>query len=603
MSDTNKEKELDMIRQAFGNSDYRMTKPVANKPILDKRRRLLPWLAAALVVSLALTIYFGINTIQGTDQSILLNIDSSSEVVAGKQVSYTIHYQNEDKVPMTQLSLSIIYPDGFTFQSASTVPANDGKNYWELPDLPARTASAIQVNGYLIGEQGENKNIKVELAYEPANFSSTFVAAAEFSQTITDLAVDMWADAPSEALPGESIGLKIHILNHQTDNWQPLAVELTLPDQIMLLDADPAIESDNLIPTWHIDSLDPEQEKIIMLRAEIIDGITLDRLIWHLQLWSGLDKDKRILLDDDSAQIDIAKPQVVASLALADDKNLINWGDIINYQLKITNTGEYTLHDATLSLLLDSDFINWQNWQASTGMRREDNKVIWTTDHPKVGDKLKNFAPGDEINIKIGAKLQNKPIDANTLTSADLLVRSVAKLSVPIGQGEYVSASDTITVQIGQLLSLTMRPYYYDGSGQAVGSGAMPPQVGLPTVYIIDWQLAVGPQDLQSISLSSSLPPGVDWVGSSGDASVEINNLTKEISLSFDNLSASSVLAGSWQVQLKPEADDVGQWPILLNPWHMQANAGEVVWQGQTDAINSRLLTDSKAANNDKVIK
>jgi hypothetical protein len=191
------------------------------KPTIQKKRRsqrrVVKVLLALLLISVVLTVCLRLKDIRESQESVSLKIVAPEEISAGEEISYLITYTNLEKASLTEVNLTLTYPADFYFSSASLVPANEGGNYWLLPDLPAGHTASLEVKGVMLGEVDETKTIQAVMAYEPANFSSVFSVNTEFNQKIKSNLVDMWVDYSPEAMPAQDLLFKIHVLNHLTE--------------------------------------------------------------------------------------------------------------------------------------------------------------------------------------------------------------------------------------------------------------------------------------------------------------------------------------------------------------------------------------------------
>jgi len=574
--------------------------------LLRKRRikkRLVLFLFVMLAISLGLSIYFGIQEKQQDNTSAVLRIDADENIISGEEVVYKIFYQNIDETDLTKLSLSLTYPKGFTYESSSIEPLNEGQNYWEMSSLQPGFASNIEVRGRIIGDIGDQKTVKAVLAYEPANFSSTFTQEEYFTQEISDLRVDMWVDYPTEAIPAQQVQFRVHILNKQTTGWQPLILSFNSPDQFSVLATDP--EPNISSSQWEIKDLEPEEENIIIIMGELSPGIDVDKLSFSTELFEEVDGNKR-LLDTNDLPINIINPNLSVSLAFADaESTTVDWGEIVNYELVVKNEGEYVPDNLELVLIFNTNFINWQAWQDTAGLIRDGNKIIWTKDHPKIGSKLADLKQGEEIRLKVGARLQAEPIDATTLTDDQLLISSVAKVITNIGNEDYVATSDILRTRIGQSFGFTAQARYYDNDGDSVGSGPLPPAVGKTTIYSINWSLTAGLDNYTDISLKTTLPPYAGWVNRQTGYSASFNSSKKELSIDSTSLNAEEELSGSFEISVIPDKSQIGQTLMLLNPMILTATnrqTGEKITK-QIDMIDTNLIYDALAKDKSRVVE
>jgi hypothetical protein len=568
-----------------------------------KKRKLISSLFVLLVISLGLSAYFGILDSRADDTSVLLEIQSEQEVVSGDSVVYKIFFQNNEETSLTKMNLSLTYPDGFEYESSSIEPANEGQNYWELDDLASNFAATLEIHGRIIGDVDERKQIKAVLAYEPANFSSTFTQDSSFEQIVSGLKVDMWVDASPEAMSAQEVQFKIHILNKQTSEWTPLVVSFNNPEQFLLMASEPTATILN--NQWEIMHLAPEEEYIITIVGELAPQVEMDKLFFTTELFEEINGERE-LLDTDDVVVKIVEPTISVDLSFVEDQSsVVDWEGIVSYQLVVKNTGEYIPDNLRIIFVFDTDFINWKAWQDTIGLYREDNKIIWTSEHPKIGDKLKDLQTGEEIRLKIGAQLQSAPIDASTLSDSDLIVSTIVKVEADIGSEKYVSASDILRVHIGQSFDFVAKAKYYDSEGERIGSGPLPPRVDKETEYIIEWQLFSGAEDLQNIQLSTTLPPYVEWLDEQQDDEFVFDSTKRELSIKISSLEKSTSLIGAFRVGVTPSRAQIGQHIAIINPITLSAKTKtsreEII--KQINLIDTDLVYDIYAENKGRVVE
>ncbi|OIO47844.1 MAG: hypothetical protein AUJ28_00345 [Parcubacteria group bacterium CG1_02_37_51] len=580
----------------------RATKGAINKikqpNIKQKRKRakkILLVLTGLLIISLGMTIYFGLNEVQQGGQSLSLEIISTAEVVSGQEIVYQIAYENKDEVVLSKINLTLTYPQGFYFKSASFEPTNEGQSYWQLPDLAIGSKGYLEVHGILIGERDEIKELKTVIAYEPINFSSLFSQEATLTQTISDVAIDFWIGKPLEAMSEQNVLFRLHVLNHQKSDWQPIRVDFIKPDHYSILDLDPlnsdAATSDNKL-SWNISKMSPEEEMIIIISGELAPEIDLSAINFQSSLWQ-LNSSGEQLLDSENFSIKIVEPKILVSLQYQDTGDaMVSWGDMIDYELIVKNEGEYIPEELNIILVINTSFINWQSWEDSAGLYRDNNKVVWTAEHPKLGEKLKNLKPGEEIRIKIGAQIQDAPIDFETLSEQELAISAVAKTETIIGFEKFITTSEILNSSIGQGLSLLMQAFYYDIAGNPIGSGPIPPAVDQTTSYIVKWTIKNGLEELSNIKISSTLPPLVEWQGSGSTFKPLIDPTTRNFTINIASLASTAEIGGEFELAITPGNGQLNQFVTLLNPISLTASKNGTSINKQYDLINTDLIYD-----------
>jgi len=98
---------------------------------------------------------------QKKDQAVLrvkksdvdLSVDLPAEVESGQNLNLAIAYQNGGEIDLNNLSLEVVYPDIFRYQTASLKP-DQGNGHWEIGGLRPGSANNFVVSGKLVGVDG-----------------------------------------------------------------------------------------------------------------------------------------------------------------------------------------------------------------------------------------------------------------------------------------------------------------------------------------------------------------------------------------------------------------------------------------------------------------
>ncbi|MDP3965341.1 MAG: hypothetical protein Q8Q13_00910 [bacterium] len=99
-----------------------------------------------------------------------VSIDGNTETVSGQPISLTLTVASNATAPVKDALLSIGYPFGFTFSSASLKPARPG--VWELGDITPGNSFRITINGTLAGEPGDERVFRISLGTRKTKESS-----------------------------------------------------------------------------------------------------------------------------------------------------------------------------------------------------------------------------------------------------------------------------------------------------------------------------------------------------------------------------------------------------------------------------------------------
>ena len=140
---------------------------------------------------------------------------------------------------------------------------------------------------------------------------------------------------------------------------------------------------------------------------------------------------------------------------------------------------------------------------------------------------------------------------------------------------------------------------FYTSSGDQVGVGPIPPQVGQVTKYWITWKLAATKSDLSNLNVQATLPPGVALTGRTallqdGDLTAQGNEVVWHIP--YVEASASGATA-SFEVALTPTRVMKGRIIKLLGSTSATAaeTHNQVLLQANAPALDTNLIGDPKA--------
>lgn len=90
-----------------------------------------------------------------------LEFDLPIKAEQGGDLSFTVNYFSNMDVALENLRLKIVYPSGFSFQSAN--PKGLDIAEWSLPTLTQANGGRVNIQGQLSGTQGERKVFKAQV--------------------------------------------------------------------------------------------------------------------------------------------------------------------------------------------------------------------------------------------------------------------------------------------------------------------------------------------------------------------------------------------------------------------------------------------------------
>jgi hypothetical protein len=502
----------------------------------------------AVVVSLGL--YYYLIYGKSTDSSALsLEIESSENVAAGEEFYYTIKYRNPEYVALKNAVLKIQYPENFIYLESSVNPSQ-GNDTWNLGKIESRSSNELKIKGKIIDQPKSSSIILATLIYIPENFSSEFKKEASRSLIVSGAGFEAVFDYSDMALAGEQGEIKI--VFKPADNNH-------LPDFIIRLEKDKNIEIKNTIigggqksgaagfeaekikdaeqDSWLISKLAREDsfEIVYKVKEKIADKQDL-----KIFLEESIGGKKYVFLEK-TLSLDVVKSDLNLTLIMngSQSDRPVNFGDRLDYSLVYSNKGEAAMKDVALSVVLESDFLDWTKLADAKRGSERGNMITWTKDEVPDLEEI-----GVNKNGSIDFSIEVLPFKEGDIGKS-FKISSYGEYHIGL-IGDSTSTpenvdnrSNTIVSQINSDLGFRAEARYFDENNLPVGNGPLPPKVGEKTSFKIYWAVSNNLHDLSEVKAETILPEGVVW---------DDHNRTSVGTLSYDENSRQVI----WQIGRLP---------------------------------------------------
>ena len=256
--------------------------------------------------------------------------------------------------------------------------------------------------------------------------------------------------------------------------------------------------------------------------------------------------------------------------------------------------------------------IIYPNKTASLTATIKNTADVAVTDYKLIfSSRDSNFAVSGELILPDLAANSERafPLDITILSQAETpekLVSIKAEQSYQIKNQSFKESYDLPTIKLISTLTVSGATYYNSPQGDQLGSGPLPPVVGLPTNFWI-FLKAEADGDFDDFSLSAKLPKNVELTENSsllaGDLSY--NQAARQIVWRVEKIEAELAdYRAGFEVQLIPEEGQIGDLAPLLNQLRYQAKdsfAGAPV-EGSLINIDTSLEADALNRGEGKVL-
>jgi len=513
------------------------------------------------------------------DNSLDFSVSGPTEIVSGDQATFVVKYKNNDVVTLQQLELSVRWPKGFYFDESSVAPSDTNATTWFLADLAPGQEAQVEIKGLLVGQKDEALSSFFTLGYQPENFHSDFKVKQTIDTKVTDNKLELSIEAVDKTMVSTDQEMKINFHNLTSEPLTNLYLDVLYPEDFVLATSTSAETTDFVKDEsgqYLILNLDPDQTKSLTVKGSFsADSKSQESLVVEV---GNMTDSKFRRLSRVEKEFLIINPNFDIKLEVNGNNTdqAVNWGDVLRYKLDITNNSGTDITDAKIIALLDSPALDWNSLE--TVASHDGNSLTWTKQQ---SEDLAKWANGESRTLTWQIKVADKP-------QAERMIENIVKINIE-GLAGWEQVSSPLTLTIGETLSFT-NGIYWELGGRRVGSGLLPPQVGETTDYLVVWALTQATGDFETVTIESSLPPGVSFVSETDvqegtlDFSSDSKNL-KWIISSFDK----SILptTASFVIRVEPSDKDRGQAMTLLNSTTVTAkNLEEVI-------VRSKLLKTS----------
>lgn len=519
---------------------------------------------------------------RGTDATAVeLSIEATPAIVAGQEFTYTIKYQNQDKVDLNKVNLQVEYPTNFIFVGSVPAPSANN-NQWQLDKLGAHGGGEVIIRGKLINEVGKSNVMVAELNYEPANFSSAFKKTASLDTAVESSGLDITTVNDASSLVGEkqtiSFKYKLSSKGQLKHFW--LRVEPSEISDVEFINdgstsTTPILNSpvagSKLIKPWLWEineATSAEQE--IKINFKFIDKTkstygfnfiletkdevasstpNLDNASASSTASTTVDilkTPKTYIFYQNNVAVEVVKNDLNLSLVInkSDKDQGVNFGQVMNYSLSYANKGQKPLEDVVIMAVIEGDAVDWASLKDLNKGKHSGNNLIWTKDEMP---ELANLAPDAtgiidwSLTIKERAKITNKNFNNEIKSYAQFSSKQAPLVPSPNQSATGDNLSNTIINKINSDLDLSERLIYFNEDSIPVGSGPLPFTVGQATVVQGEWKILNSFHELNTVLISMKLPDYVVWTGKSQASSGNLNydSATRMVNWSFNTMPAS----------------------------------------------------------------
>lgn len=162
-----------------------------------------------------------------TSSIVSLSVDAPTQIASNQELTYKVEYTNTSKNALNNIKMTMTYPDGFTFASASQTPWSEN-NEWRIDTLQAGETQTLEIKGTLTGDNGATKEFAFQLGLIEID-NSFDVQVSKTSQIVmVNPSIDLSIDTSEVAQAGDEVAVNVNIKNTSDAKIKDVVVQLSM---------------------------------------------------------------------------------------------------------------------------------------------------------------------------------------------------------------------------------------------------------------------------------------------------------------------------------------------------------------------------------------
>ncbi len=458
-----------------------------------KQNKWAIWTIVASVLVLSVAIYFIFRTPSSSKNiqpKVTLSIDAPQTVATGSELIYKVRVKNNDSDSIKNISLDLVYPQGFTFLDSVPKPTKLNGTQFGLPPLDPSQETTIMIKGDVVGNASETKTLNAIMHYRFSNTNtSEFVASAQSQTQIKTADVAIQIDGPGSVNASEDVTYIVSYSNFTTETISSFSISATLPKEFNVLSSEPKA---NFNSTWNIGDLKANQSGQIKLLGNFKGAHTGDQLTISVQANGSIKGDPSFALTAAQLFVDISSQPLSADVSIdaTSNANYVKAGDHLIYKVSYKNNSSFVATGVHLSATLAPSAAYDLESIRAEGAVVDNNVVSW--DGAQIS-KLAALAPGDGGDLRFTVSLKS-PITRTSQKNISVSVASEIRSNE--NTQPFKGQSSILKVLTDADLSTSLTYY----------SGAKPAKVGSVTTYQVNIALSNSTNDISGSKLTLNLP-------------------------------------------------------------------------------------------------
>ncbi|HUV81200.1 MAG TPA: hypothetical protein VMW21_01620 [Patescibacteria group bacterium] len=506
-----------------------------------------------------------------------LEILGQEETELLQEIKYTVKYKNNGNVRLEEPELVFDYPDNALPADGTSLRVVKKSEELGKVIYPGQEKT-FTFTARLMGQEGEVKEARASLSYQPKNLKARYVSETSFATIIKKIPLNFDFDLSSKIESGKELKFRLNYFSNVDYPLAGLRIIIDYPSGFEFIDSTPkSLEKTE----WDIGLLNKAEGGRIEISGKLAGEVGAEK-IFRAKIGTWQDGEF-ILLKEVSRGITVIKPALYITQQINNNpKFTASPGDLLHYEVFFRNIGEEFLNDMFLLVTLNGSAFDFETVRAPEGdFTPGDNSIIWDWRRVK---NLQLLSPQSEGKVEFWVELKDE-WEIKNLEDKNPEIKTIIFLS---------QAKEEFTNKVNSKLAISQKGYFND---EIFGnSGPLPPKVGEATTYTITWQVKNYYNEVKDAKVKAVLPKNVSLTGKIFPQEqidkITFDSQSREIVWNVGDLvvgqgTLNSAPNISFQIAFLPEESQKGQIPEVIGQAEI---IGQDEWTGETLRVSSPLI-------------
>jgi hypothetical protein len=515
-------------------------------------------------------------------------ITGPEKVTLGEDVAYVVEYANHGTRSLSDVVLRLGLPNGFDLAEGVPPPTDTSQRLWTIGPLAIGGSGRIQVKGRVMGGLGEASALQVLGTYRVEGSRTDQTLVVTQAMTYTDTVLRAESATPTVVVAGEPVTVAFQVRNRGLKTLGALVARIELPRQFV-----PAGQSSSSQGLVYVDlplvALEAGATSSLSVLGSFTAGVSGEQG-FRLRVGRAGENGAFLSMLDQEQRVPVLAGDLSLNVVVngSDVDRSIKPGESIHLAIGYQNVSPEALKDVVITVALESflnevsatgtSLLNWDGAESEPPAVSSTKPRIQTLTFDATSiPSFQSLAPQEQGVIEVTLPTLEAPSgtqQAVVRLAVEATLKGVGKAAV-----KRKLQTRPLSLAYRTDAQLTVQARAFTEEGAPLGSGPLPPVAGETTAYRIFWRVEKSLHALDGLEVRATLPGIAKWTGKAeaGAGNLSYDEGTRTVRWSLNTLPENvDMMEANFEVQLTPDAFDIGRFAQLLSETRLEARDPQV---------------------------